>query len=522
MRMMKTLWLLGAAALVLGLSGCGGGPSRVAPAAAPAAEIPPQLTLEEQLEAAEASLDEAEAELARLQADSSATNTQVADATKAVEDAGAAVNSLKQQIATRAGQLPLALDGKKLRAALTVMTRSDSSDFFSVANGGKVTAADPNGDDLDKKFEKSSSVHAPNLTSEGEGWTGSVYARSKMTAGDGTPAVDDDVTVGDMVTVYTDMEDPTYDEHYYSTYYSMAERSGVSGQAADGVLMLTARDIDVESLDDLIDAAGFPTGTDQTVAFTALTDAAKGLEGMFNGVPGSFWCSTSPCSATTDSDGKLSLADVNWRFTPDATVSALDTLVVRQKKPDPAFLTFGYWLRTTTDKDGDTYMVNTFAMGNALASGTLANVVGSAEYAGPAAGLFVKRETTAVGDGDPVSSGRFTARAALTAHFGGDAPQDKENSISGMISHFMHNGEMIDEEWIVKLMNADITAIDAVFTDTTMPVGNWRGNFYGGELKLTADTTDTPTNLAPPGSVAGTFEAEFNNGDVMGAFGATR
>ena len=40
MRMMKTLWLLGAATLALGLSGCGGG-SNTQPAAPAAADSPP-------------------------------------------------------------------------------------------------------------------------------------------------------------------------------------------------------------------------------------------------------------------------------------------------------------------------------------------------------------------------------------------------------------------------------------------------------------------------------------------------
>ena len=40
MRMMKTLWLLGAAALALGLSGCGGG-SNTRPATPAASTTPP-------------------------------------------------------------------------------------------------------------------------------------------------------------------------------------------------------------------------------------------------------------------------------------------------------------------------------------------------------------------------------------------------------------------------------------------------------------------------------------------------
>ena len=236
MRMMKTLWLLCAAALVLGLTGCGGSSATRAPAPAAASVAAPQptpeQTLDERLAAAKTSLEEAEAELARLQADPSATTAQIADAMTAVEEAQAAVTSLNQQIATRDGQLPLTLDGKALRTALDPKDDQGApalpafEDFFTVAHGGEVTAAALDTvatDDLDTKFEKSSSVLAPNLTSEGEGWTGSVYARSKKTAGGGTPGADDDVTLRDMVTVYTDMEDPTYAQHYYNTYYDMAE-----------------------------------------------------------------------------------------------------------------------------------------------------------------------------------------------------------------------------------------------------------------------------------------------------------
>ena len=47
MRMMKTLWLLGAAALALGLSGCGGGGSNTRPATPAASTTPPAVEMDE-------------------------------------------------------------------------------------------------------------------------------------------------------------------------------------------------------------------------------------------------------------------------------------------------------------------------------------------------------------------------------------------------------------------------------------------------------------------------------------------
>ena len=53
----------------------------------------------------------------------------------------------------------------------------------------------------------------------------------------------------------------------------------------------------------------------------------------------------------------------------------------------------------------------------------------------------------------------------------------------------------------------------AHFTGSTTGGGTWSGNFYG----------DTGTGgAAIPPHVAGQFTGAFNNGNVMGAFGATK
>ena len=553
MRTMKTLWPLGAAALALGLSGCGGGsntrPDTTAAATPPAVRTPPIETIDEQLEAAKASLNEAEVELEAVLADGNSTQDEVEAARMKVVQAALQVSSLEQKIAKRdadaADIAPLALDDGNFQSAIRV-ANGDVTDetavpyttYFSVAEGGKPGApATPNADDLlgGEEFAKTTRV-APQFANFPK-WAGSVYERSAQTEGKGTPDPKDDITMSDMVTVYTNMEEPYYDEHFYSVFYGVADRPGVAGAAAaGGVLSLldTARsaDIDIETVDDLVNAADFPSANDQTYTWSGtsgrdLPTATDGIDGTFNGVPGTFWCDSTSCSATTDMDGKLSLS-ANWKFTPDAPVADLATLKVREKKNDADFVTFGYWLRTTTSKDPDvkpTYIVDAFQTGMGPTE-SVAAVVGSAKYAGPAGGLFVKRGTVSVGEGDLMSSGRFTARADLMANFGGNdlVPTDDQFSISGTISNFMHDGQMIDEEWEVELKKisaANYSQADGTFTGGETNGGGWSGRFYG-PLSATPDAMDLGTRMAPPGSVGGTFDASFNNGEVIGAFGATK
>ena len=71
-----------------------------------------------------------------------------------------------------------------------------------------------------------------------------------------------------------------------------------------------------------------------------------------------------------------------WTFTPDAD----ETVDV----PDANFLNYGFWLKKTTDEDGElTYNeVETFAGASAglPASGSVGDVTGSASYDGEAVG----------------------------------------------------------------------------------------------------------------------------------------
>ena len=197
------------------------------------------------------------------------------------------------------------------------------------------------------------------------------------------------------------------------------------------------------------------------------------LSGTFREVPGKFSC-TASCTATADSDGKITLSS-GWKFTPTGDPAKL---VVKGVINDMDYLTLGHWVRTTTDSDGSTYMVGVFANGTPANALTDVGVVtGTAEYAGPAIGLFSKREYAAGGKGDVTMTGQFTAAANLVANFDVPAP---DGSITGTIGDFMHRGAVIDEDWKVSMKRTAIsggafTQEGATGTDGSV----WAGNFYG-------------------------------------------
>lgn len=174
---------------------------------------------------------------------------------------------------------------------------------------------------------------------------------------------------------------------------------------------------------------------------------------------------------------------------------------------------------------------------------------GSTKYTGAAAGMFVRETLSDDGTATPVSSGQFTANAELTASFGGDSVAiDNQFTVSGVISDFRDaDGDVIDSNWEVTLGrsssfidddNNEISADDlkgsTMVNRQSAEVGDWSGMLYGdpaaedltGLAAPAADATSAQekeyTDTLAPMGVAGKFDAAFINGDVIGAFGATR
>ena len=193
--------------------------------------------------------------------------------------------------------------------------------------------------------------------------------------------------------------------------------------------------------------------------------------------------------------------------------------------PDSDYIHFGYWLNETEVSGASTYMVAPIAGGTVeSAIATVQSLEGRASYSGPATGMYVTRTYTLDGEVDSRTGGQFTADAMLTATFGGSGvPANVHYSISGTIKDFTdRRGRSIDSSWSVDLERAmfgsqhsgALTGANGnVFGGTTEGdqeemSGSWNGRFFG--------------TAALPSAVAGTFDAHFTNGDVLGAFGAEK
>ena len=310
-----------------------------------------------------------------------------------------------------------------------------------------------------------------------------------------------------IIVVHTDIEAP--DHVAFSSEYSLTVDRNMDTTAADTYEVLAGDN-------DKVAATAFPDKPDQDQVFPEYNaDTAAGrrgqFSGKFDGASGTFRCVASGgCTVTTDAMGKIeTLSADDWQFTPaaGATVS----------KPDGDYLTYGFWLDTTT-KNGDIASydtVQTFAMSSLPASTGLSTVMGTAEYEGDAAGVYVHETKKEDGTLDTATSGRFAADVALKAYFeGGSLRQD--NTIEGTISNFDLDGGPAN------LWKVDVSAA-SIHTDTTGfsgmakgggADGSWNGIFHG--------TGDAADNTVAPPVLVGEFNANFVNGTAAGAFGTRK
>ena len=428
---------------------------------------------------------------------------------------------------------------------------SGEADSVSVAAtvvvGGDVLGVADMAIEDDVEFDMSDAAPA-----DIEDFAGSVHMRT-------------DTGVTDTVTVYTDKEGPT-DQAYFSFFLntntnrpaivSGMEDGGTTGEYDadeddEGQLAFTAGDITAKERKLFVatETGFFPTGDRQLFEFeddmdtNSVDESMPSFDGTFHGIPGKYACTGTTCSAKTDKDGMLANLGGTWTFTPDK----VEDIKVRDVVADPDYLSFGYWVQAT-EKDGETtYGVSTFYGGKQEfvgSQGTLddsmAALEGSATYKGPATGMFVLKTFTLGDDNRPVatpsSSGQFTADAALTANFGGDQFGHESNyEIDGTVSNFRDgSGGMIDENWEVELMDAEFalvgqdnpssgfsTTFDAkTSTGKGSTAGQWNGGFFGDPAADPTDDVDMTDDY--PNSVAGEFNGHFDNGHVIGAFGATQ
>ena len=378
----------------------------------------------------------------------------------------------------------------------------------------------------------------------GTGWTGSAY--DKMTEAMGTGATMTRAST-DTVVIYNNKGDDV--QVGYVMHYTDDAPTGVSLTAATGVLEFSATaDQDLGSQSDLVSLTGVTATTNYDDTPDDMTNndgAASSVMGSFHGLPGTFACTSGPCQIVPVAGGGY-VTDGTWTFTPTVDANEpiedeLEALMVTIDDPD--YMYIGYWINRSTDAMGDST-----AEANVFFGGTVASQVatdgaavdgyqdleGQASYAGPATGAYVLKSFDERGTGTVTAAGQFTATANLTATFG--APDTvasvNHNAISGMITDFMANGEMIDADWSLDLQNANIGATDGptdaapMFSGMTQETDNmegdlgaWRGQLFGEVTDDDVDTTDMDETIYPSG-VAGEFTGHFQNGHVLGGFGA--
>ena len=268
--------------------------------------------------------------------------------------------------------------------------------------------------------------------------------------------------------------------------------------------------VDTSKLEKITSVASFPSaGTRTEVQYS--NDEA--LTGTFANVAGIYTC-VSGCSLTGESDGTFVAIGGTWYFTPD---NESDPVPV----PDSDYVHFGYWMNESEENDQPVIVAATIAGGTEPSPiGTVQSLEGQATYTGAATGLYVIR--THALDGEVVSraGGQFTADAMLTAYFGGDdVAVNKHYSIDGTIKDFVdRQGRAIDTSWDVDLQKVAFGSQQgATFDGNTEgdageDMGSWSGRFFG--------PVDVPPTL--PSAVAGTFDAAFTNGAVIGSFGAAK
>ena len=310
----------------------------------------------------------------------------------------------------------------------------------------------------------------------------------------------------------------------YKPWVGVSSQTVVAGTGGKGntIGLLSAVTDSTRSLFDIPHGLSATTRTGTFADDTATTDVNENeLKGKFNGVAGTFDCSSADtsCTISVDKNGKLTelgSSDNTWTFIPDsdATVAGVDL--------DADYLDFGYWVNTATVGGETSYKAAAFYQGSDPA-GDVGSVTGSAEYTGGAAGLFTRKTFADDGSSTLTSGGRFTADAELTAYFGGTGVAgDDQFSISGTINQFKDSaGKLIDPAWSLSLMKAqggtdwvnNASPPASHFSGSTTGEGEWSGNFYG-------DTGSGGTTVPP--HVAGKFTGAFNNGDVLGSFGASK
>ena len=438
---------------------------------------------------------------------------------EAAKAAAAIAEALDGNQATLAAGIKIATAIMRDDAVASTIAEYDAADTAFEVDGGEVTERTTDDDAVTDYAATDGAV------ADIDDWTGSMSMATRVA--DDASTMDMDETVTHTVVSYTNRTPNA--AALYSAYYTGSSAPpghidwrGMTSVDDDGVL--TLEDAVTDASRSLFGDTNFGiTARNQTLTVEDDADTTgvmeNEIEGMFHGIPGTFICEGT-CMVVSDDDGLLSMLTGAWTFMPAEQEMGDDPYMVAGVAEDDFYLDFGYWIVEGPD---DTYTVGTYGTSNDTYGSAVADVTGTAEYAGPATGLYMRKRVDA--DGDPTSamSGQFTAMANLMATFGqvndenneGIIPPNLLNSITGSVSKFRDGyGNMIDADWMVELMKGDITEADGTFAGMTTGEGSYSGTFHGSDDTATTDVVEKPS------AATGVFDAHFDNGHVAGAFGA--
>jgi hypothetical protein len=381
-----------------------------------------------------------------------------------------------------------------------------------------------------------------------EGWATSGFFMREEEVDHDDDSDTDMVTRTTKVAVYSNVEGPQSEEFgmYYNTDDVVA-LPGVTavvqneaGDADDGVQLDTA-DAGIAALAGWVMGDGFPqTPPTGDTAMRAWTDDEATLDvdesepsfaGSFRGVMGMYKCTSGPCSASVNDKGDLTNLAGTWAFRPDDYTSEIAGV-----SADSDYAYFGFWLEVTKDEDGkETFGIEGLAggSGNAYSDTEISAdaLMGKATFSGDATGKYMAKKLTPYGQIADAVSGQFIADVEMTAVFGDvqDELLGDQNKVWGTVDNFRDPVEAdsaalmsrlaadgTDAPWSVALNRADIsstgldthTGTDSFFGGTTTGDGSWTAQFFGEDKEKM------------PGHVAGTFDAHFSNGHVVGGFAA--
>ncbi len=313
---------------------------------------------------------------------------------------------------------------------------------------------------------------------------------------------------GETIVRYTDQNVKTMTDGTFASQFGNNEAGG------GDVITNTATTGQIDWK--LAEADDFPTAS-KTQSYVA-GDGETGnpppasLVGKFAGVDGKFTCEAS-CTLSRNSEGVMTATAGSWTFTADDEKSA-----VEYKVQDEDYLAFGWWRESST---GGTAIEDFRVLYDGRDAHAGSSLSGKATYNGHAAGNYVKGST----------GGEFVAEAKLTATFAGGT----DGNVKGTISKFQDSSGDSLGTWEVIAntggydSSAGDTAINFAPTLTgsadgkAWTSGEGNGVFYGPD-----------DNGALPSGVAGWFHATTNSSisttnpwvanDVVvaGAFAATR